>query len=60
MTKRAKKVVNVTQVCTFCNKSRDEVRMLISAPQKPNPIAYICEMCVSVCVHIMAGKIVMP
>lgn len=34
--------------CSFCSKSKDDVRKLIAGP-----LAFICDECVQVCVDIM-------
>lgn len=40
------------EICSFCNKSRNEVRVLISGPR-----AYICDECVELCMEIVQEKI---
>ena len=41
--------------CSFCNKSEDKVRKLISSPQKilAKRMSYICDECVQVCALIL-------
>src|ERR1700739_4079105 len=38
-------------VCSFCGKSRDEVRKLIAGPT-----VYICDECIDLCNHIIAEE----
>ena len=42
----------MTKQCSFCGKSQDAVRKLISSPQERSN-TYICDECVSVCVEIL-------
>jgi hypothetical protein len=38
--------------CSFCNKSQDDAKKVISAPSDYSR-AYICDECVAVCVEVM-------
>ena len=43
--------------CSFCQRSSQEVAILIEAAEKgDSPDAYICDKCVLVCVHHVFGK----
>ena len=39
--------------CSFCGKSQDSVRKLISSPSGNPARAYICDECVTVCASIL-------
>jgi ATP-dependent Clp protease ATP-binding subunit ClpX len=39
-------------LCSFCHKSQDAVRKLISSPSD-YPRAYICDECIAVCASIL-------
>jgi DNA-binding transcriptional MerR regulator len=39
--------------CSFCNKSGDEAKKLISSPADYKPRSYICDECVLVCYEIL-------
>src|SRR5215469_8967332 len=39
--------------CSFCRKSQDSVRKLISSPIDDPTRAYICDECVTVCASIL-------
>src|SRR2546430_11479757 len=41
-----------TYYCSFCGKSRDEVRKLIAGP-----IVYICDECIDLCNDIIAEEV---
>ena len=41
--------------CSFCHKSQDVVRKLISAPSD-YPRAYICDECIAVCNSILQDE----
>lgn len=41
--------------CSFCNKDKDEVKLLVANSHEP-PIIYICNECIGVCCEIMFEK----
>ena len=45
--------------CSFCHKTQDEVRKLISSPND-YPRAYICDECIFVCLSILKDDEIEP
>ena len=43
---------NRVRQCSFCSRTPDKVRVLISAPSKA-PGGYICDECIAVCNSIL-------
>lgn len=43
--------------CSFCNKSSEQVNLLIAGPPQKNVSIYICNECVDVCNQIISGEI---
>jgi len=45
--------------CSFCHKSQDDVKKLISSPDD-SPRAYICDECIELCHSILEGELNPP
>jgi ATP-dependent Clp protease ATP-binding subunit ClpX len=44
-------------ICSFCNKSRDAVAVLIANPTEVLPRVYICDECIGVCAYILEERL---
>jgi hypothetical protein len=47
------KLTENSLACSFCHKSQETARKLISSPSDNYPRAYICDACVAVCAAII-------
>ena len=57
MTKKQKSVVSATEEqtlhCSFCDKSQNQIKKLISSPANGRSKAFICDECVAVCNSVL-------
>ncbi len=57
MTTNTKAQINPELCCSFCNKSSEQVNLLIAGPPLGNVGIYICNECVDICNQIISREI---